>query len=140
MPPELEAKVAETVKQQVDAIITLEPIEHGQTVPRERLLVSEARDENWTPVTRTVKLPEYSTNLEVMPPELEAKVKEKVGQQVDMIIALGSNGQEHTLLAREYFSNPDDPQTVILQEGPIKSPKQVTPFVNTLSGVGYRRW
>jgi hypothetical protein len=140
MLPELEALVEETVKQQVDAIITLEPLEHGQTVPRERLLVSEALDENWAPVTRAVHLPESSINLEVMPPALEDMVQEKVGPQVDTIIALGSDGQEHTLLAKEYFSNPDDPGTVILQDPSIGTPEQVTPFVNTLSGVGYLRW
>ena len=79
-----------------------------------------------TMATKSLEAQSVRIEREKMPKEAEAMVKEKVGRQVDMIIALGPNGQEHTLLTREHFSNPDDPQTVILQERPIESPKRVT--------------
>jgi hypothetical protein len=93
-----------------------------------------------TMATKSLEAQSLRTEREKMPKEVEAMVEEKVGQQVDMIIALGPNGQEHTLLTREHFGNPDDPQTVILPERLVESPKRVTRFADCqtrfIPGVG----
>jgi hypothetical protein len=136
MPPELEAMVKETVGQEVEAIITLEPIEHGQTVPRERLFVTEARDGNSAPVTRTVNLEQYSINLEVMPPELEAKVKQTVGQEVYGIITLGPGGQERRFLSASQFTNPP-----VWQQFPIEPVDRITSLNSSaFGGEGVLKW
>ena len=141
MPPELEAMVKDIFEQQVDAIITLEPIEHGQLVPRERLFLTEERANNQAPVTRTVNLENYSINLEVMPPQLEAMVKQTVGQQVDGIITLGPDGQERRFLPAYQFSNPSNPSTVTWQQFPILNPDEISSINSSaFGGEGVLKW
>jgi hypothetical protein len=140
MPKELEEVVDAIFDQQVNAIVTLGPVEHGQPRPQERLFLTAERFNNPGQVTRTVNLEEFAINLGVMPEELETVVKKTVDQQVNAIITLGPDGQERTFLTRERFKDPDDPNTLILQKFPIESPKRITSVIAALSGVGYLLW